>query len=107
MEAFMPTPSLSFVIKEGVSRYLNSRRRMVEKLAGVKLSEAEAQAAWPRILDHKWYLGERLGRDVGVRVAAVDYFENIEPPRTPVPYRVNRETLPPRLPMMMPLGGRP
>jgi hypothetical protein len=103
----MPTPSVSFVIKEVASRYLNSRRRAIRRLAGVKLSESEARAAWPRILDHKWYLGERLGRDVGLRVAAVDYFENIEPPRPRVTYRANRDMLPPRLPMMMPFGGRP
>ena len=106
MEAFMPSPSLSFVVREVVSRYLNSRRRVVKKLAGVVLSESQAQAAWPRILEHKWYLGERLGRDVGLRVAAVDYFENIEPPRPRVPYRANRDALPPRLPMMMPFGER-
>ena len=107
MEAFMPTPSVSFVVKEVVSRYLNSRRRAIRRLAGVKLSESEAQAAWPRVLEHKWYLGERLGRDVGLRVAAVDYFENIEPPRPRVLRRANGGAHPPRLPMMMPFGERP
>ncbi|MBV8828971.1 MAG: DUF4032 domain-containing protein [Acidobacteriaceae bacterium] len=29
--------------------------------------------------DHKWYLSEALGRDVGIRVAALDYFENVKP----------------------------
>ena len=70
MEAFTGTPSASFVVKEVVSRYLNSRRRAIRRLAGVSLSEAEARAAWPRILDHKWYVSERLGRDVGPHVAA-------------------------------------
>ena len=106
MEAFMPTPSVSFVVKEVVSRYLNSRGRVIRRLAGVRLPEPAARAAWARILEHKWYLGERLGRDVGLRVAAVDYFENIEPPRAPAAYRGSRG-LPPRLPMMLPLGERP
>src|SRR5436190_4326948 len=69
VEAFTGTPSASFVVKEVVSRYLNSRRRAIRRLAGVSLSEAEARAAWPRILDHKWYVSERLGRDVGLHVA--------------------------------------
>jgi Zn/Cd-binding protein ZinT len=34
--------------------------------------------------DHKWYLSERLGRDVGLFVAALDYFLNIQKlPSTP------------------------
>jgi hypothetical protein len=75
-------------------------------LAGVELSAREARDVWPSVLEHKWYLGERLGRDVGLRVAAVDYFENIHPaPRRP-PARANSGGLPPRLPMMMPLGQR-
>jgi hypothetical protein len=106
LEAFTETPSASFVVKEVVSRYLNSRRRAVRRLAGVSLSEAEARAAWPRILDHKWYMSERLGRDVGLRVAAVDYFENVAPPRPAISYRRRRGGLPPRLPMMMPFGSR-
>lgn len=104
----MPTPTVSFVVREAVNRFLKSRRRTLKKLAGVKLSEREARAAWPRIMEHKWYMGERLGRDVGLRVAAVDYFENVEPPRTRAPkYRINRDALPPRLPMMLRFGERP
>lgn len=38
------------------------------------------------IKDHKWYLSERLGRDVGFFVAALDYFLNIQQlPSTPKP----------------------
>lgn len=38
------------------------------------------------IKDHKWYLSERLGRDVGTIVAALDYFLNIQKlPTTPKP----------------------
>jgi hypothetical protein len=81
--------------------------RSLRKLAGVKLSAFEAESVWPRILEHKWVLGERLGRDVGLRVAAVDYFENIEPPRTPVSIGTVRDGLPPRLPMMLSFGERP
>jgi hypothetical protein len=107
MEAIMPTPSASFFIKEAVAGRLNSRKRALRKLAGVRLSEREARAAWPRILEHKWYMGERLGRDVGLRVAAVDYFENVEPPRPRAPRRAHNDSLPPRLPMMLSFGERP
>lgn len=34
---------------------------------------------WSDIERHKWFLSERLGRDTGMEVAAVDYFENVKP----------------------------
>lgn len=81
-------------------------RRSLRRLAGVELSASEARVVWPSVLEHKWYLGERLGRDVGLRVAAVDYFENVHPaPRRTSPLSKSGG-LPPRLPMMMPLGQR-
>jgi hypothetical protein len=64
---------LEHVIEEVLSEYPKDQQRMLRKLAGVKLSQAEAGRAWPRVLEHKWFLSERLGRDVGLRVAAVDY----------------------------------
>ncbi|HEY0173267.1 MAG TPA: DUF4032 domain-containing protein [Pyrinomonadaceae bacterium] len=79
-------------------------RRSLKELAGVRLSASEARDVWPRVLEHKWYLGERLGRDVGMRVAAVDYFENVWRPLRRTWLRAKGGGLPPRLPMMMPLG---
>lgn len=78
----------------------------MRKLTGLSLSEREARGAWPRLLEHKWYLSERLGRDVGLRVAAADFFENIEPPRAPRAYRGGLGALPPRLPMMLRFGEK-
>ena len=97
---------LEHVIEEILAQ-TESRRRTLKRLAKVKLSKYEAEDIFPRVLEHKWFLSERLGRDVGLRVAAVDYFENIEPPRLPVSFRTNRDSLPRRLPMMMPFGERP
>lgn len=81
-------------------------KALIKKLTGVKLSAAYAQNVWPLILEHKWYLSERLGRDVGLRVAAVDYFENIEPPPRTVSAWAESNALPPRLPMMLPFSKR-
>jgi hypothetical protein len=104
---FMPLSSEpeSPAASHQVARSARRLRRSLRRLAGVELSAAEARAAWPSVLEHKWYLGERLGRDVGLRVAAVDYFENISPAPRRAPARF-RGGLPPRLPMMMPLGQR-
>lgn len=45
----------------------------------VYISIADIRRHLPEILEHKWYLSERLGRDAGVGVAAVDFFENVQP----------------------------
>ena len=55
-------------------------RLLIKKYTGARLSEREAILLWERIADHKWYLSERLNRDVGFHVAAVDYVENYYAP---------------------------
>jgi hypothetical protein len=97
---------LEHVIEEVLSEYPKDQQRTLRKLAGVKLSEAEARGAWPKVLEHKWFLSERLGRDVGLRVAAIDYFENIQPPRSSSLFHTMRKAIPAQLPMMQSLGER-
>lgn len=82
---------LEFVIDRLRRPAAGVERRTIRVLTGLRVSEAAARAVWPRILDHKWYMSERMGRDVGIRVAAIDYLEHVEPivPRSPVPSRVS------------------
>ena len=40
-------------------------------------TEEEATHLWREILEHKWYMSERAGHDVGVQVAALDYFTRV------------------------------
>ena len=76
----MPIPfRLDYVIEATLAETVNEHR-VLKELTGIKIAEDEARLAWPRILDHKWYISERLGRDVGLRVAAIDYMENIWSP---------------------------
>ncbi len=98
---------LDYVIERSLGGGACEEQKVLRELAGVRLRPAEARAEWARVLEHKWFVSERLGRDVGLRVAAVDYFENVAPPRPALSYRGERGGLPPRLPMMMPFGGRP
>lgn len=100
---FMPVTFEAEAAKRDEGR---GHSRSLRRLAGVKLSADEARAEWTRVLEHKWYLGERLGRDVGLRVAAADYFENIRPPRERAARSLHGGGHPPRLPMMMPVGRR-
>jgi hypothetical protein len=77
----MPIPiPLDYVIEKSRSTAY-PEGRVLKELAGVTLSNKEARVLLPRIIDHKWYVSERLGRDIGLRVAAIDFIENIyEPP---------------------------
>ncbi len=40
-------------------------------------SPEEAERRWREILEHKWYLSERAGHDIGIQVAALDYFRRL------------------------------
>lgn len=91
--------TLEHVIEKTLAAtYRAPEQRALKELIGVRLPAKEARHTWQRIQDHKWYISERLGRDVGLHVAAVDFIENIEPLR--VTKRPRRDTLPPTLPMM-------
>jgi transitional endoplasmic reticulum ATPase len=46
--------------------------------SGHKFEPEIAGELWVKILQHKWFLSERLGRDVGVKVACVDFIENTD-----------------------------
>jgi hypothetical protein len=72
---------LDYVIEATLEGGAIEEQKVLKELAGVRLSAAEARAEWTRVLEHKWFVSERLGRDVGLRVAALDYFENVRLPR--------------------------
>jgi len=48
------------------------------EISGAKFDPDIAADLWPKILQHKWLLSEKLGRDVGLRTACVDFVENME-----------------------------
>jgi len=50
----------------------------VFEISGEKFAPEIAAELWPKILKHKWLLSEKLGRDVGLRTACIDYIDNME-----------------------------
>jgi transitional endoplasmic reticulum ATPase len=48
------------------------------EICGAKFDADVAVDIWPKILKHKWLLSEKLGRDVGMRTACIDFIDNIE-----------------------------
>lgn len=51
------------------------------EISGTKFDPDAAADLWPKILQHKWLLSEKLGRDAGLRVACIDFLENMEQAR--------------------------
>ena len=48
------------------------------ELSGAKFEPDIAADLWSKILKHKWLLSEKLGRDVGFRIACIDFLENVQ-----------------------------
>ena len=67
---------LDYVVDEIRKNEPSREQAILRKLTGENFTREEADFIWERVIDHKWYIGERLKRDVGERVAAVDYVEN-------------------------------
>jgi len=53
-------------------------RDLVFALIQIRLPEDEAKRDWREILRHKYLLSEKLGRNVGIHVATLDYYSNIK-----------------------------
>ena len=53
-------------------------RDLIFALIQIRLPEDEAKRDWKEILKHKYILSERLGRNVGIHVATLDYYTNIK-----------------------------
>ena len=70
-------------------RYYSTRLR---QLAHLDLSESEAEGLWRAVGTHRRELERTLGRDVGQRVALLDYVVNVRP-RVVEPQIVERTTL--------------
>lgn len=48
------------------------------EISCTQLDSDTAAALWPKILQHKWLMSAKLGRDVGLRTACIDFAEHME-----------------------------
>jgi SpoVK/Ycf46/Vps4 family AAA+-type ATPase len=48
------------------------------ELSGAEIEPDIAVDLWSKIMQHKWLLYEKVGRDVGLRTACIDFLENME-----------------------------
>jgi SpoVK/Ycf46/Vps4 family AAA+-type ATPase len=49
----------------------------IYEISGHRVDPKLSVDIWARIQQHKWVLSEKIGRDVGIKVAALDFIENI------------------------------
>lgn len=68
---------LDYVVEETRRSQPTREQILLREYLGRRFSKPEAEFLWNRIEDHKWFVSERLSRDIGFRVAAIDFFENI------------------------------
>jgi diguanylate cyclase (GGDEF)-like protein len=59
------------------TRKANFFSEMLEIFVHLHFEEAEAARHWQNLIEHRRDLSAQLGRDVGIRVALVDYFVNL------------------------------
>jgi transitional endoplasmic reticulum ATPase len=48
------------------------------EISGTKLDPDIAADLWEKIVQHKWLMSEKLGRDVGLKTACTDFLENMD-----------------------------
>lgn len=72
----MSTSTLNFtIIKTPETRYSDAQI-FLREFTGKNFSRKDAASIWAKVQDHKWNMSENLRRDVGIRVAAIDFIEN-------------------------------
>ena len=48
------------------------------EISGHKIDAGTAPDLWSKIMHHKWVLSEKIGRDIGIKVACIDFIENVD-----------------------------
>jgi Domain of unknown function (DUF4032) len=85
---------LDYTIEKAFEQKPTLEQKFILQFTGKRFPAVEARNLWLKVIDHKWYISEKLDRDVGLRVAAVDYLHNIyEPQRSIAPKNNFKTTL--------------
>ena len=72
----MNTSILKLSIVSSPKTKYSDAQVLLEEFTGKKFSRNEAESVWANIVSHKWNMSEKLGRDVGFKVATIDFIEN-------------------------------
>ena len=80
----MNTSILNFSIVNSPKTKFSDAQVLLQEFTGNQFSRNEAEIIWANIINHKWNISEELGRDIGFRVAAIDFIENFHQPNQEV-----------------------
>lgn len=72
---------LDYTIEKVLENIPSKEQKLLAKFTNQSFDKKEAEYLWKRVNDHKWYVSEKLGRDIGLKVAAIDFIENIYEPK--------------------------
>ena len=61
------------------NKITEDRKNELFELCGHQVSPEAVAELFPKILNHKWLLSQKLNREVDLKVAALDFMENFEP----------------------------
>ena len=78
---------MDYTIEKALQQNQTEQQRFLQNFTDEKFDRSEAEFLFEKIADHKWYVSERLQRDIGLNVAALDYFENFHETRQKPPRR--------------------
>lgn len=67
---------MNYVVEKIKKNEPSRQQWRLKQLTGRDFAREEANFVLEKVIDHKWFMGEWLKRDVGFRVAAIDYIEN-------------------------------
>jgi len=65
-------------VEKLVSLDKNFYSKLLKQFVSEDFEEEEAKKLWFEILSHKYKISQKLGRNVGLKVATLDYLENIK-----------------------------
>ena len=71
---------LDYTVEKTLNFKPSLEQKFLLEYTGKNFPAKEAEKLWLMVIDHKWYVSERLNRDIGLRVAAVDYIANFYKP---------------------------
>lgn len=78
---YMMFYTLDYTIEKVLQQKKTAEQKFLQNFTNENFTKTDAKFHFEKIADHKWYVSERLQRDVGLAVAAVDYFANFYEPK--------------------------
>ncbi len=74
----IPPEDIKAKVEKLISLDKDFYSNLIYNLVSENFEEEEAKKLWDEILKHKWEISQKLGRNVGIRVAILDYLENVK-----------------------------